>query len=62
MQNFIDDNEAYARLLPVCSCGCVRHCGISCRSDHCDCFECGCARCRDDLALTASHHTDVHRD
>jgi hypothetical protein len=46
MENFIDDNEAYHRLRPHCRCGCVAHCGLSCMTDGCDCFECACAQCQ----------------
>jgi hypothetical protein len=45
MENIIDDNEAYFRLKPKCSCGCMAHCGHSCMTDDCDCFECACPRC-----------------
>ena len=47
MENFIDDNMAYARLKPACICGCVKHCGLSCMTDDCDCFECACPMCRE---------------
>ena len=49
MENFIDDNEAYARLKPTCGCGCVKHCGLSCMTDGCDCYECACSMCREPL-------------
>ena len=47
MENFIDDNEAYQRLLPKCSCSCTAHCGNSCMTDDCDCFECACPQCKE---------------
>jgi hypothetical protein len=45
MENFIDDYEAYIRLRPPCSCGCLSHCGHSCSSEYCDCTECSCKLC-----------------
>jgi hypothetical protein len=45
MENFIDDNAAYFRLRPSCRCGCTAHCGLSCCTDDCDCFECACPNC-----------------
>lgn len=45
MENFVDDNEAYFRLKPKCSCGCYAHCSHSCMTDDCDCTECGCPSC-----------------
>lgn len=47
MENFIDDNEAYQRLKPRCTCGCTAHCGHSCMTDDCDCFECQCFGCKE---------------
>ena len=45
MENFIDDNEVYQRLRTRCRCGCTKHCGHSCMTDDCDCFECQCPVC-----------------
>ena len=47
MDNYIDDNEAYQRLLPPCGCGCFRHCGLQCCTDGCDCNRCTCPECID---------------
>lgn len=47
MENYIDDNEAYQRLKPKCSCRCYAHCGYSCMTDDCDCTECKCSQCID---------------
>jgi len=46
MENFIDDIEVYQRLKPRCRCGCTAHCGYSCWTDDCDCFECACPQCQ----------------
>lgn len=51
MENFVDDNEAYQRLKPKCPCDCYAHCGHSCMTDDCDCFECGCPSCQDKLMI-----------
>ena len=47
MNNFIDDNDAYYRLKATikCNCGCTKHCGLSCMTDDCDCYECQCPSC-----------------
>ena len=45
--NFIDNNETYFRLLSKCRCGCTKHCGHSCMTDDCDCFECTCPNCKE---------------
>jgi len=47
MENFIDDNTAYMRLRPPCTCRCFAHCGISCMTDDCDCTECQCDSCKE---------------
>lgn len=47
MENYIDDNEAYYRLIHRCGCGCFHHCGSECRTDGCDCKECSCNDCID---------------
>jgi len=54
MENFIDDNEAYARLVPPCGCGCFHHCGFRCRTDGCGCETCTCPRCQEQDLLTMS--------
>lgn len=48
MENIIDDNDAYFRLrsMQKCSCVCTKHCGFSCMTDGCDCFECECVACK----------------
>jgi len=48
MDNFIDDNDVYYRLKAAakCSCGCTKHCGFSCMTDGCDCYECQCINCK----------------
>jgi hypothetical protein len=51
MENFVDDNDAYFRLKAKCPCGCYAHCGHSCMTDDCDCFECGCPTCTDRLYI-----------
>ena len=58
MENFIDDNETYQRLKPSCQCGCFKHCGLSCMTDGCDCFECRCAMCREPLLFAG---VDIER-
>ena len=58
MENFIDDNVAYARLKPACGCGCTKHCGLSCMTDGCDCFECTCTMCREPLLFAG---VDIER-
>jgi len=52
MENFIDDNAAYRRCKLTCTCGCAKHCGLSCMTDGCDCFECACAMCKDPVSVT----------
>lgn len=54
MENYIDDYEAYMRLKSSCPCGCGSHCGHSCMTDDCDCTECGCVKCQDELARGSS--------
>lgn len=48
MENIIDDNDAYFRLRSIvkCNCGCTKHCGLSCMTDGCDCYECECVTCK----------------
>jgi hypothetical protein len=47
MDNIIDDNDAYYRLKSAikCTCSCTKHCGFSCMTDGCDCYECQCVTC-----------------
>jgi len=54
MENYIDDNEAYYRLKEMSKCkdcGCAAHCGHSCMTDDCDCFECGCPMCKEQESI-----------
>jgi len=54
MENFVDDNDAYFRLKPKCSCGCYAHCNHSCMTDDCDCTECSCSSCLDKFSTGGS--------
>ena len=41
MEQFL--HERYIRY--KCKCGCTQHCGMSCRTEDCDCTECRCPEC-----------------
>lgn len=45
MESYMDDYETYKRYRQNCKCGCFKHCGFSCQTDDCDCFECNCPEC-----------------
>ena len=49
MLNFIDNNEVYQLYAEgkLCfNCNHEAHCGMSCTDEECDCFECGCVKCK----------------
>jgi hypothetical protein len=49
MINFIDNNEVYelyAQGILCLVCNHAAHCGMSCTDEECDCFECGCVKCK----------------
>lgn len=58
MENFIDDNLAYARLKPPCECGCLAHCGFKCVSENCGCEQCRCVACLSQI-MTKIGATDI---
>ena len=55
MLNFIDNNEVYQLYAEgkLClSCNHEAHCGMSCTDEECDCFECGCIKCKKSIGPT----------